>query len=223
MGQATLFEAHQRVRISLLPMDTTISAEVVGFDRAGMHIRLREPLVGLEPHHLDGGVRVSFWRDGSWHVADPVEVLGFNLDTGTVRVSKPKRTFAVQRRKTFREAVEVPVHLAVVGNLFPPAEIGHETVDLAAQSGATQDIGGDGVCLQCTGPAPHVDQEVRLELELPNNRIQARGKVRWSASDDTGQGRCGVMFTRISEREQDLVYGFLFDLQRNRLRKSISI
>lgn len=214
MSEPVPFERKQRLRLRPSGHERDVAIEVVEVRPNALWSKLAEPTLWLEDHHLESGVDLAFWRQGARHVARAVQVLAFDLDRGRLHLARPLTTDVVQRRRTFRELVEVPVRLV-------PVDLAPETVDLSGHKLTTQDIGGGGVCL--TSPADvtlGVDAEVKLELDLPDRRIRARGRVRWSAKGQDGTTKVGVAFTRISEREQDFVYGFLFDLQRNRVRAS---
>lgn len=208
------FERNQRLRLRPRGLDREIPADVLVVHAETLWLGLPGPNLGLEDHHLWPGVDLSFWRDGARHVAKSTTVLAFDLDAGRLHLERPRATTITQRRRTFRETVEIPVQIA-------PVEKGPNTADLRPQEVITQDLGGGGLCLQSKAPLNLcIDDEIQLELDLPGQTVKARGRVRWSELVDNGMSRVGVAFTRISEREQDTVYGFLFNLQRNRLRAS---
>lgn len=214
MSDPVPFERKQRVRLRPSGYEQDLVIEIVDVRPNALWSKLVEPTMWLEDHHLEGGVDLAFWRHGSRHVARSVSVLAFDLDRGRLHLARPTQTDVVQRRRTFREPVEVPVRLTAVDEA-------PETADLGSAELTTQDIGGGGICLQSEREVPlRVNDEVKLELALPERRIRARGRVRWSRRGEDGLIKVGVAFTRISEREQDFVYGFLFDLQRTRVRAS---
>lgn len=214
MREPVSFERKQRLRLRPQGRDQELVVEVLGQKGNALCLRLDEPALWLEDHHLEGGVELAFWRDGARHIAEKVPLMAFDLDRGLLNVERPRQTRVVQRRQTFRESVEVPVR-------FAPADQLPETQDLGVEDAVTQDLGGGGLCIQSLAPLTvDVDDELQLELQLPTRKVRARGRVRWSACEKSGSSRIGVAFTRITEREQDLVYGYLFEVQRNRLRSS---
>lgn len=224
---AVLFESKQRLRISLPNIEVAIAADVQSTDGRSVWIRLREPLIGLEPRHLAKGVQLSFWRTGGWHIAERVRVLTFDLDQGMLQLERPDKTTIIQRRRTFRENIELPVQVSTLtGNASLPVTVNidsaPETIDISQRKASTMDLSGGGMCLQTSSDTVlDVNQEIRLELDLPTQRVRARGRVRWAQTEEDGHHRYGIAFTRIAEREQDLVFGFLFDLQRSRLRNTV--
>jgi hypothetical protein len=214
MREPIPFERNQRLRLGFRGHEREVAVDVIAVHDESLWVDLAEPALWLEDRHLEGGTQLAFWRRGERHVAEAVVVDAFDLDRGRLQLRRPATSKVVQRRKTFRETVEVPVRLA-------PVDEGPETADMTPREARTQDIGGGGLCIQTaetTGLG--VDDELQLELALPMRRVRARGKVRWARRGDDGLTRFGVAFTRIAEREQDTVYGFLFDLQRSRLRAS---
>lgn len=212
MIEAIAFERRQRLRLRPSGHDREIAVDVVAVQGDALWVQLGEPALWLEDHHLEGGVELAFWKDGTRHVAESVSVLAFDLDRGRIHLRRPPRTVVVQRRKTFREAVEVPVRVAPV---HKKDDVSHAPVHEVI----TQDVGGGGLCLRCPGTLGlSINDEVQLELALPRQQVRARGRVRWAREDEDGRVRLGLAFTRITEREQDFVYGFLFDVQRSRLR-----
>lgn len=206
------FDRGQRLRLRLRSHDRELGVEVSEHSESSLWLQLNEPAIWLDDRLLEGGVDLSFWRAGVRHLAEDLPVLTFDLDRGRIQVERPLSTNVVQRRRTFREMVEVPVRLA-------RADAEPDTLDLSPERGITQDLGGGGLCLQTEGTMPvTVNEEVQIELELPEHAVRARGRVRWAIQGSDGTTKIGVAFTRIAEREQDRVYGFLFDLQRHRLR-----
>lgn len=211
MRQAISFEQSQRLRLGLSGHDREIAVDVVAVRDQALWVHLAEPAIWLNDHHLESGVNLAFWQQGARHIAEGVAVEAFDLDRGRIQLRRPTRTKVVQRRKTFRETVEIPVRLM-------PADAPPETADLSAREAITQDLGGGGLCLQTEGGGFAVDDEIQLEIALPEQRVRARGRVCWASPGEGGETRLGVAFTRIAEREQDTVYGFLFELQRARMR-----
>ena len=211
MDETVPFEKNQRLRLSILNFNRSLVAHIRSASTNNLWLQLAEPSLGLEPHHLEQDVQVSFWRDGSLHNSE-VNVLATYLDSGEIQVTRPKRTKIMQRRQTFREIVSVPV--TVTSAIADP-----ETMDLEAQKVTTQDLGGGGLCVQASESMNmRVNEEIQLEIQLPEHHVKARGCVRWCDQTQDGRILYGIAFTRIAEREQDFVYGFLFNLQRNRLR-----
>lgn len=210
MTDRIIFERHQRLRLRLRGHDREIAVDVTAVTPDDVWVRLAEPAIWLEDHHIESGMDLSFWSRGARHLVENAKVITFDLDRGRIQLARPDETTVVQRRKTFRETVEVPVRLI---------SSDEETADL---SGTTSDLGGGGLCVQASEQASiTIDDELQLELRLPQHTVRARGRVRWLApGEEDGTVKVGLAFTRIGEREQDWVYGFLFDLQRNRLRAS---
>ncbi|MEL6183516.1 MAG: PilZ domain-containing protein [Myxococcota bacterium] len=212
MSDAVPFQRNQRIRLRPRGHDQEVAAEVIDARASALWTQLLDAAPWLEDHHLEGGVELAFWQHGSRHLAPHARVLAFDLDRGRIHLERPTRTQIVQRRQTFRESVQISARLL-------PADQPPETRDLVGREVTTQDIGGGGVCLQIPGQTGYaIDDELLIELSLPQSSVRARGKVRWSKQDEDGLTKLGVAFTRISQREKDLVYGFLFDVQRHRLR-----
>lgn len=212
MSDAVPFQRNQRIRLRPRGHDQEVVAEVIEARASAIWAQLLDAAPWLEDHHLEGGIELAFWHHGSRHLAPHVRVRAFDLDRGRIHLERPSRTQVVQRRQTFREIVQIPARLL-------PADQPPETRDLEGRSVTTQDIGGGGVCLHVEGESGYaINDEILLELNLPRSPVRARGRIRWARKDEAGMTKLGVAFTRISQREKDQVYGFLFDVQRNRLR-----
>lgn len=205
------FERKQRVRLRMRSYDREAAAEVSAATEDTVWVKLSEPHLWLDDRHLEGGIDLSFWRNGHRHVAQEVGVITYDLDRGRIQLKRPRSFEIIQRRKTFRETVEVPVR-------WVRADLPEETLDLQPGEAVTEDLGGGGLCISGDAMSVGVNEELQLEIELPDRTVRARGRVRWAGEGPDGKTRMGLAFTRIGEREQDLVYGFLFDLQRSRLR-----
>mgnify|MGYP006287714471 CR=1 FL=1 len=208
MSESQAFERKQRLRLRFPAHDRELAVDVTAVNEDSLWIMLAEPALWMEDHHVESGVELSFWRDGARHVAEDVEVLAYDLDRGRIHVAQPETTRVAQRRRTFRETVELPVHIRAVDGR-------------AAEETVTQDLGGGGLCVSATQDLSlGIDDEVQVELQLPERFVSARGRIRWAVPTAGGRVKLGLAFTRIGEREQDWVYGFLFNLQRSRLRAS---
>lgn len=209
MKESIAFERHQRIRLAIVGHEE-VAADVLEAGPDRLSVRLTEPAVWLEAHHLSAGIELAFWNGSVRHQSEPVPVIDYDLDAGRLDLAPPRELRVVQRRSTFREPVELPVKLS-------PAHGEPDTVDL---EGITRDLSGSGMCLEATSDLPiAVDDELQVELEIGGRRVRARGRVCWAEPVERGT-RLGLAFTRIAEKEQDSVYGYLFDLQRSRLRAS---
>jgi len=85
----------------------------------------------------------------------------------------------------------------------------------------SQDISGEGICLQVPEIMPEKSQ-VNLEVEIPGKRpVAVRGEVAWvseakrGSSDSERVFKVGIRFLKIGARDKDLLIEFLNQITEN--------
>ena len=206
MAEPISFIRNQKLRMGLFQREVLV--EVVATHGHELWLRLAEPALWLQKHHFERGVDLVFNNNDERHIARSVGILRIDLDKGRIYLRRPIQSSPIQRRHMFREDVKLPVRLIH----------SHNNQSEESLEAITQDLSGGGLCFETTTDIQlKVGDKLGLELQLPRRKVRTQASVCWAKKDNSGATKVGVQFKDISERAQDWVYGYLFDIQRKRI------
>ena len=164
-------------------------------------------------------IRVILFVEGGVHAFDSVVVDSELFPVPLVKVRRPTRITALQRRMFFREP-------AVVRTLCR-REAGDETLCL---EGYTRNLSGGGLALRSTDidsliamlAVAEPDEPLWVEVQLPDHPMRALAVLTWwSINDVEGHADLAFEFLDLAEAERERLIRYLFTLQRNALRRGV--
>lgn len=179
----------------------------------------------LTPPHFGGGVvplevgcrlQVTLFDDGTAQtfaaeVAEPLESDGARL-----RITRPRRLVPVQRREHFREPAVLPIRCRLAAG------------SPVAVHGLTRNVSGGGLLMRTESLAElttlleqlPAGAPLWLELNLPRERLDSAADLRWWGVDEAAlQADLAFSFDRLPVAAREGLIRFLFDHQRQALRK----
>jgi len=174
-----------------------------------------------QPIRLADGarIRVVLFVDGGVHAFESVVVDSELFPVPLVKVRRPTRISALQRRMFFREP-------AVVRTLCRREADG---ADLCLE-GYTRNLSGGGVAVRTTSldeslrmlAVAEPDEPLWVEVQLPDHPMRALAVLTWwSVNDAEGHADLAFEFLDLAESERERLIKYLFTLQRNALRRGI--
>lgn len=179
------------------------------------HVHISVPMLKGEILPLRVGLRViiNFVNDGHSY-AFASRIAGRKTDPlPLLSLLKPEKIDEIQRRKWVRLAVSIPVHFSVNGE--KNGEI---------YQGTTLDISGGGV-LFVSSTKVMAGQLLNLQIEVPKRGfVVCRGVVLRSFQDHAGKQenyRVIIEFIEIAEGQRDKIMSFIFEKQREWIRKGL--
>ncbi|MCC7495228.1 MAG: flagellar brake domain-containing protein [Fimbriimonadaceae bacterium] len=186
----------------------------------GDYLTLAAPLRQGVPVPLHDGtsLRVTLFHAGGAHGFE-TQVIG--REPGRVpllRVSRPRRMEAIQRRQYFREPAVVRT---LCGN---SGEDGHEI------TGVTRNLGGGGLCIRTKDlralhrllAERNRDDPLWVEIGLPDRPLRAVVNLAWCQIDDhETSADLAFEFLDLPNAERERLIKYLFSLQRAALRKGL--
>lgn len=122
-------------------------------------------------------------------------------------LAEPWHAQELQRRQHVRLEVSVPAVVRVAGQA-------------GVFAGRTSDLSAGG-CALVTGAPLEPGTEVELELELPERRLRAQGRILRRVEPVDEWVRYAVEFTGIDARDQEAIYAFIFHEMRQRQKKGL--
>ncbi len=193
----------------------SMASRIEGVDRDFFHISVPTYRGSVLPLSLGTHLLVSMIHRGdvfrfntviSGRKRDPIPML---------TIKKPDDLHKIQRRYWVRLAATLPVKMSVI------KESNEEVHESTAQ---TIDISGGGLLLMTSQPL-EVGQVLNMQIELHSNEVfGCKGKVIRSFRDDnTGKGnlKTAIEFIEISERSRDRIVKFIFERQREWIKKGV--
>lgn len=159
------------------------------------------------PLHTEESITLKFLQDQTPY-ACTVKVIGKQTSPiALLKVSKPDKFVRIQKRNWVR----LPYITAVK---YRPA--GYKVDFFESKS---IDISGGGLLFQTNHPID-ANENLEVEFSLDNLTISTTGKVVRCSSVDNSY-RIALKFTDISELERDKIVGFIFQKQREFIKKGL--
>ncbi|MBO8159369.1 flagellar brake domain-containing protein [Thermosyntropha sp.] len=189
-----------------------LPSRVEGINEENIHLAVPIRKGQLVPIHIDQKIKVCFTTENNSY-AFIANVLGRKREPVPVLiVSKPDKIVKIQRRSYVRIPVSIPVFYRAIpdGQDYEPGQ----TVDISA---------GGTLFLSKSKLEP--GQKLELELNLPNRpKIICQAEVkRYIPPEVSGAGnyKIAVEFKDISENQRDQIFNFIFEKQREWIKKGL--
>ncbi len=168
-----------------------------------------------DPGTLERGthVKLKFWdAQGVGYQADTL-IAARRLPGGdTLLVQRPKAVVPAQQRGFFRLDVAVPFSLVVLAAANP-------SVTSKTFAFMSQDLSAGGLRFESDAELS-LNDRVRVTLHMPpNSDLMSDARIAWKRAASLTSGRTklfGIEFVRMSERQRDGIFAFLFSIQRKR-------
>ncbi|MEE8348535.1 MAG: PilZ domain-containing protein [Acidobacteriota bacterium] len=179
-------------------------ATVISNSPGEIRVKLARPR-SKDPFQQGDGVRIKYWDEGTIAYYWNAQVLEVE-DDHEITISVREVGVAVQRRKTYRLALKVPVTITVMDAASRELECG------ASVSSHTENLSQSGMLCETDFPLSIGDKvEVHLQF-TESDKISAFGAVvRATQVESQGPSRSAVAveFLHIEEEAQTQMFNFL--------------
>lgn len=184
----------------------------------GNEIYLANPVKNRLPVHIPKGTEITIWFwDNVAIYTFRSSALGYDIQgVPMVIIRCPDSVDKVQKREYVRVQCSLNVHLSFTDKKGESFE--HWC--------RTRDLSGGGMMLILTKPIHlKIDENVRLEFQLGNNLIWAKGAVIWNDweldVDGLERNIIGIKFNNISDKNRQLIIKYVFQKQIELRRKGL--
>lgn len=163
------------------------------------------------------------------------ETHGLLSFTGVVKASRKKGNISmllvnvvskikkIQRRKYYRLPCHISIQYCILENENENVLVQENANDENYKKAITKNLSASGICIVVDEKIPK-DSFIRLTLPLGDNVIRVICKVVRSTQIESTKGKkyeLGMYFVKLSQRHQDLIVKYIFDQQRELLKKEL--
>lgn len=159
------------------------------------------------PLHTNETISLRFIQDQTPYACDVKVVTKLTAPVALLKVTKPNKIIRIQKRNWVRLPYNTTVKYKLAGYEVDFMEV------------MSIDISGGGLLLQ-TNHAIDINENLDIIFKLDNFTISTTGRVVRSFPADNSY-RIAIKFEKISEIERDKIVGFIFQKQREFIKKGI--
>lgn len=159
------------------------------------------------PLHTNETISLRFIQDQTPYACDVKVVTKLTAPVALLKVTKPNKIIRIQKRNWVRLPYNTTVKYKLAGYEVDFMEV------------MSIDISGGGLLLQ-TNHAIDINENLDIIITLENFTISTTSRVVRSFPADNSY-RIAIKFEKISEIERDKIVGFIFQKQREFIKKGI--
>lgn len=189
-----------------------LSSRVEEIDGDYLHLAVPIRRGQLVPMHIGQKIKVCFTREDNSYAFTTNIIARRREPIPVLIVNKPEKIVKIQRRAYVRIPASIPINYRLVpqGQSF--------------ESGMTVDISGGGT-LFLSKSKLEPGQILEVEICLPNRpKVVCQAEVKRFIPPETGGAntyKIAVEFKDITENQRDQIFNFIFEKQREWIKKGL--